>query len=102
MAKRHSNLERLSAGGIFLALDSAMLTGRNIKPDLVFIVDHHAVRPVIDPTLVGIARNVDTARADITAAVLVMPKRRWEFEHVDIAVFVDVVEKCAFFDEFRG
>src|SRR5689334_21917052 len=98
MAKRHGNLERLSAGGIFLALDSAMLTGRNIKTDLVLIVDHHAVRSVIHPTLVGIARDIDTARADITAAVLVVPKRRWEFEHVDIAIFVDIFEKCAFLD----
>src|SRR5437870_13756223 len=65
-------------------------------------MDHNPVGAVINPTFVGVARDVDASRTDIAAAVLVMPERRRELEHVDVAVFVHVVEKPTFLDEFSG
>src|ERR1700752_1955331 len=64
-------------------------------------MDHNPIGAVITPSFVGLAGDIDASRTDIAAAVFIMPERRRELEHVDIAVFVHVVEKSTFLDEFR-
>ena len=76
MPERHGNLERLAVGGVLFPLNAAVLAGRDVKSQLVLVVDHHPVSAVIDPALIGIARNIDAAGADITTAVFVVPKWR--------------------------
>src|SRR5262245_30520322 len=102
MAEGHGDFERLAIGGVLFALDAAVLAGRNVKSQLVFVMDHDPVRTVIYPTFVGIAGNIHAPGANITAAVFVMPERRRELEHVDIAILIDVVEKRALLDELGG
>src|SRR5258705_12223476 len=65
-------------------------------------MDHNPIGAVINPTFVGVAGDIDASRTDIASSVFVMPERRRELEHVDIVVFVHVVEKSTFLDEFRG
>src|SRR5688572_3595839 len=99
MAERHCNLERLAVGGVLFPLNAPVLARRNIKSQLVLVVDHDPISAVIDPALVGIARNIDAASAYITTAVFVVPKWRRKFKHVDIAVLVDVIEQRAFLNK---
>ena len=92
MAEGHGNFEWLPAGSVFFPLNAAVFARRDIKSQLILVMDHDAIRTVVDPPFVGIAGNIDAARADVAAAVLVMPERRGKLEHVDIAIFVHVFQ----------
>src|SRR5258706_5534776 len=91
VAKRHGDFERLAAGLVFLPLDTTMLTGGNIKSQLILFVDHDTVGAVIDPAFVRVARNINATRSDVTATVFIMPLGGGKLEHVDIALFIDVI-----------
>ena len=101
VAERHGHFERLAACGVFFSLDAAVFARRNIEADLVLVMDHDSIGAVIHPAFVGILGDIDAAGTDVAATVLVMPERCWELEHVDIAVFVDVIEKPALLNELR-
>src|SRR5580765_1436266 len=48
---------RLAALEVFIALDAAVLAGRNIKPHAVLVVHHAAISAEINPAFVRIARG---------------------------------------------
>jgi hypothetical protein len=65
-------------------------------------VDHDPVGAAIDPALVGIARDVEAAGADIAPAVGGMPFRRRKPGEIDRLAGQDVFEDRAVRDIFGG
>ena len=55
-------------------------------------MNHDPVGAVIHPPFVRVACDIYASGADVAATILVVPKRRWELKHVDVAVFVNVIE----------
>src|SRR5262249_58958843 len=45
--------------------------------------------------------DIYASGADLAATILVMPERRWELKHIDVAVLVNVIEERAFLYKFR-
>jgi hypothetical protein len=78
-----------------------VLAGRDVEAERLLVVGHHAVGAAIDPTFVGIARDVEAAGPDIAAAVGLMPLRRGKPGDVDVVPLHDVLEHRAVGDVFR-
>src|SRR5262249_36929405 len=64
-------------------------------------MNHNPVGPVVHPPFVWVARDIYASGADVAATILVMPERRWELKHIDVAVLVNVIEERAFLHKFR-
>ena len=77
---------------VLVAVDAAVLAGRDVEADGFLIVNHHPVRAEVHPVLLGIARDVEAAGADVAAAVVLVPDRRRELRHVDVVTHHDVLE----------
>ena len=69
-----------------------MLAGRDPERDVSLVPHHHAVGPAIDPVRLRIAHDHEIVGADIAAAVVLVQERHREFQHIDLAVAVDVLE----------
>ena len=61
-------------------------------------MDHDAVGADVDPAVVGVARDIERAGADVAAAVARVPARRWEDGHVDVVAAPHVLEDGAIAD----
>ena len=83
---------RLSGAEVLLANLPSMLAGRDPERDVSLVLHHHAVGPAIDPVRLGIAHDHEIVGADIAAAVVLVQERHREFQQVDLAVAVDVLE----------
>src|SRR5215475_7015626 len=64
-------------------------------------MNHNPIGTVVHPAFVWVARDIYAPSADVAATILVMPERRWKFEHIDVAVFVYVIEERALLNKFR-
>ena len=62
---------------------------------MVLVVDHAAVGGGVDPAAVGIAHDDEIVGAHVAAAVLLVQERHREFQQIDLAVAVDVLEHRA-------
>jgi hypothetical protein len=81
---------------IFLAHDARVVSRRNVKAEGIFIVNLDAVNADVDPTaLFGFAGDDAIGRADITAAVELMPMRRRKNRHVNLVAGFDVFQDRA-------
>src|SRR5207247_10022219 len=63
------DLAGFSLGKIFFPHDPTLFTGRDVKPEGIFVLNHHAIGAEVDPAIVWIARDVHRTRADVAAAV---------------------------------
>src|SRR5919108_5015166 len=68
--------KRLSSVEILLPVNVAMMARRHIERERVLVMHHDTVATEIDPTFVGIAADNDIERADVTAAITLVPERR--------------------------
>src|SRR5262245_6987825 len=101
LPERNRDFAWLAPGKILLAHDAALLAGRDVEAERIFIVNHHSVGSEIDPALIGVARDVNRARADVTPAVKLVPLRRRKLPHVDVFAFGDILCHGAGLDDFR-
>src|SRR5215813_10285881 len=92
MAERHGHLKWLTAGGVFVALHAAVLPWRNVESHLVLIMNHDSVGAVVHPALVRVAGYIDASSTDVATTILIVPERRWKLKHIDVAVFVNIIE----------
>src|SRR5215471_3001102 len=81
-----------SGAEVLLANLPSMLAGRDPERDVSLGLHHHAVSPAIDPARLRIAHAHEIVGADIAAAVVLVQERYREFQHIDFAVAVDVLE----------
>src|SRR5262245_3017518 len=81
---------RFALRPVFLANQPSMLARGDPDPQSVLVVNTNAISPKIGPLLVGILQDHQTTRADITAAVLLVPTRCGKFKHIDLAAAVDI------------
>src|SRR5947208_6046965 len=100
LTKRDCDLAGLTACKIFFAHDAALLARRDVKAKRVFVLNHYPVSPEVDPTFVGLNRDIDRAGADVAAAVQLVPLRRGKLPHVDVFAFEDVLHHGSIFDDF--
>ena len=75
------------------------MTHSHHEPDRVLAVHLRAIGAGVQPVLFRIARDRERARADIAAAVLLVPDGRGEFLHVDVGAHEDVLEHRAIGDD---
>jgi len=80
----------------------AVLARRDVEAELVAVVDHHPVAAQVHPAVIGIARDVEAAGADVAAAVVLVPLRRGEDRHVDVRAALHVLEDRAVLHLDRG
>src|SRR5262249_52963735 len=100
LPERYRDFARLASGEILLAHDAALLAGRDVEAERVFVVNHDAVSSEVDPAFIRVACDVNRARADVTPAVELVPLRRREFPNVDLFTFEDVFQNGAGLDDF--
>ena len=65
---------------ILLPLHSPVFSRRDVHTHRVPIMHHDPVTSDVDPILVGVARDHEVTRADITPTVALVPKGHWKFE----------------------
>ena len=70
----------------------AVVAGRHQDADRVPVVHLRPVGAGVEPVLVRVAGDRIGAGADVASAVLLMPDRGGEFEHVDVVARHDVLE----------
>src|SRR4029077_7110486 len=75
---------------VFLSNQPPMLAGRDPDSKRFPIVNTHTIGSKFGPLLLGILQDHQATCADITAAVVLMPTRRGEFEHIDLITAFDV------------
>jgi len=73
----------------------AVVAGRHQDADRVLVVHLRPVGAGIEPVLVRVAGDRVGAGADIAAAILFVPDRGGEFEHIDVVARHDVLEHRA-------
>ncbi len=81
-----------AARHVFVAVDAPVLAGRDVEPDALAVVDHHAVGAAVDPAGVGVAGDDEAAGADVAPAVVRVPQGRRELRHVDRVALDRVLE----------
>ncbi len=91
-AQHHDERHRLSFGEIFRAVEIAVMPGGDQNADRFLVMDLRAIGAGIEPVLFRIARDAVGAGADITPAILFVPDRRREFEHVDVVAGQNIFE----------
>src|SRR6266852_4481483 len=79
----------------FVAVLPAVLAGRDVEPEARLVVDHHAIRPQVDPVLIGIDGHIEAAGAEVAAAVELVPFRGGEDRAVDLIATENVLEDRA-------
>jgi hypothetical protein len=94
-ADHHGHGAGLAAVEILLALDAPVLARGDVVAHLLLVVDHHAVRPAVDPPIVGVAGHVEAARSQVAAAVVRVPLGRRELQDVHIVAGHDVLHDRA-------
>ena len=67
-----------------------MLARRNPDSQRVLIVNTDAISPKVSPLLLGILQDHQTACADVTAAIVLVPTGRGKLEHIDLVATVDI------------
>src|SRR3989304_4821215 len=90
MSEGHGHLAGLSRSDILLPLDPPVFAGRDIKTDRVLVVDHNPVGSPVPPPFLGITGDVDTARPDVAAAVVLVPLGSRKLKQIDFVIPVDV------------
>src|SRR5688500_7331351 len=89
MAEGHDDGAGLAHVEIFLPMDAAMLTRRDIERHCVFALEHDTIGAGIDPTLFWILGDDQIIGSDIATAIKFVPARdRKSFE---IDVFLDAI-----------
>ncbi len=73
-------------------MNAAVLARRNIEADGVAVVHHHPVGSEIDPLLFRIPGDVEASGADVAAAVVRVPLRRRQLQHVHVVAHHHVLE----------
>ena len=82
----------LAGAEILFADLPSVLARRDPQRHVVPVLHHDAVGRAVDPVLLGVAHDHEIVGADIAAAVALVQERHREFQHVDLAVAVDVLE----------
>ena len=82
---------RLSLGPIFFPNQPAVLARRNPDAEGIVVVHTNAISADVGPFLFGILHDHHAARADVPAAVMLVPARRGKFEQIDFVAAVDVL-----------
>src|SRR2546428_5745556 len=65
-------------------------------------MDHDAIRPEVHPAFVGVARDVEASRAEVAAAVELVPLRGGEDRAVDLVPAEHVLEDRTVLDDLGG
>src|SRR5262249_36367717 len=73
-----SDREGFSCSFVFLVLDAAMFAVHHVDPDMIGIVNHHAVRLNVNPLRIQVLGNNRATGPNIASAVQFVPERRWE------------------------
>src|SRR5207244_7021342 len=81
-APAHHDLARLAAAPAPLDVEPRVLARGEIEADLILGLDHLAIRPDVEPSAVGIARDDRVAGPDVLAAVSRPVARRGEVANV--------------------
>ena len=86
---------------IFLPMNVAVVAGRNIQSESVAIMNHDPITTEIDPAFVEIAADRDIERAQVAAAVALMPMRRGQRQEIDILPFENIFHQGSRIDHAR-
>src|SRR5438445_7545952 len=65
-------------------------------------MDHHAIGAEVDPAFVGVLGDVEAPGPEITAAIELMPLRRWEDGAIDLVAAEHVLEDGPVLHDFGG
>src|SRR2546428_12129119 len=65
-------------------------------------MDHDAIRPEVHPAFVGVARDVEASRAEVAAAVELVPLRGGEDRAGHLVPAQHVLEDRTVLDDFGG
>src|SRR5580692_3796230 len=84
MAERHGNRYPLAATLVFIDMQPGMVAGVDEETQPPGVVHHHAVRPDVDPPRVRVTGYHGVERAEVTAAVELVPLRSREDGQVDV------------------
>src|ERR671919_2496407 len=95
LTKNHRYRERFSRSHRLFIMDFAVLARRNIKPDFVSILKHHAIAADVFQPRLRIARNDQMSRSQITTAVARVPARHRKFEQIDLIALLYVFDRGA-------
>ena len=74
-----------------VALDAAVLAGRDVDVHARLVLHHAAVGAEVDPALVRVLGHHQAARADVASAVQLVDERHRKLEQVDVVALEDVL-----------
>ena len=84
MTKRYRYRRRLVSVAIFFEVDRAVVGGRDLHGHALFILHHDPVTTDVHPPGIGILGHNDAARADVVAAVMLVPFGRGKLPEIDV------------------
>jgi hypothetical protein len=87
---------------MLVTVHPAMLSGRDVKPESLLIVDHDPIGTQIYPALVRILSNVQAPCSDITPSIHFVPERGRKREDVDLVSHPDILKDRAILYESIG
>ena len=77
-----------------------MLARDHVEADMTLVVNHHAISPDIDPIAVEILGHHHATRADVGAAIFLVPEGRGKDADIHVMTLADVIEHGARVDEY--
>ena len=98
-ADHHRHRHRFAALEVFFAMNGAVMTRRHENADGVPIKDLRAVGSCVQPVLFWITGDRIGSRANVAAAILLVPNRRGELRHVDSIAHDDILEDRSTFHD---
>ena len=98
LAATDQHRTRQAALEVLVANLPAVLAGRDVDADRIFVVHLHAIRAGVHPIAVGVAHDDEIVRADVAAAVLFVHPRHRKLVEIDRVFAIDVLEYRSAFD----
>src|SRR5512144_3226217 len=84
-----------------IEVNAPVFSRRHVQSHVIAPVDHDSIGTDVYPAFVGIARDHKVIRADIPAAVQLVPARHGKSEQIDIVIFEDILKEWRVADDLR-